>query len=180
MTQRAVGIVVVAVGVATFFAGVFGLAAERSMFLFAAGLAILISGAVVLVYVGRNVAMVPPHFSVIAITAIGAALHAYESLWQAASGPSLGFFLWGLTPYFLCLFVAMSSKSPAPAAVGATISLLFDLLAHYSVFEHPTSSTAALALAFTPLWNTLVLAPLGILVTWLTLRRRAQLSEAAP
>ena len=180
MTQRAIGILAVAVGVAAFFAGVFGLAGERSMFLFAAGIAILVSGAVVLVYAGRNVAMVPPHFSVIAITAIGAALHAYASLWQATGGPSLGFFLWGLTPYFLCLFVAMSSKSPTPASVGAVIALLFDLLAHYSVFVHPTSSTAALALVVTPLWNTLVFAPLGILVTWLTLRRRGQISEAAP
>jgi hypothetical protein len=179
MTQRAVGIAVVAVGVATNLGGVFGIAGERSMFLFAAGVAILISGAVVLVYAGRNVAMVPPHFSVIAIAAIGAALHAYESLWQAAGGPSLGFLFWGLTPYFLCLFVAMSSKSPAPAAVGAAIALLFDLLAHYRVFVRPTSSTAALALVVTPLWNTLAFAPLGILVTWLTLRGRAQLSEPA-
>jgi len=180
MTQRAVGIGVVAVGVATFFAGLFGLAGEGSMFPAAAGIAILISGAVVLIYAGRNVAMVPPHCSVIAISAIGAALHAYESLWKAAGGPSVGFFLWGLSPYFLCLFVAMSSKSPVPAAVGAAIALLFDLLTHYSVFVHPTSSTAALALIFTPLWNTLVFAPIGILVTWLILRQRAQHSEAAP
>ena len=102
MTQRAVGIGVVAVGVATFFAGLFGLAGEGSMFPAAAGIAILISGAVVLIYAGRNVAMVPPHCSVIAISAIGAALHAYESLWKAAGGPSVGFFLWGLSPYFLC------------------------------------------------------------------------------
>ncbi len=130
MTQRGVGIVLVAVGVATFFAGLFGLAGENSMFLFVAGIAILISGAVVLAYAGRNVAMVPPHFSVIAISAIGAALHAYESLWLADGGPSLGFFLWGLSPYFLCLFVAASSKSPFPATVGAAIALLFDLLTH--------------------------------------------------
>jgi hypothetical protein len=180
MMQRPVGIVVIGVGVATFFAGMFGLAGESSMFLFAAGVAILISGAVVLIYAGRNVAMVPPHFSVIAISTIGAALHAYESLLLAAGGPSIGFFLWGLSPYFLCLFVAMSSRSPVPAAVGAAIAILFDLLAHYGVFVHPTSSTAALALIFTPLWNTLVFAPIGILVTWLILRRRAQLSEAAP
>ena len=180
MTQRAIGILAVAVGVAAFFAGVFGLAGERSMFLFAAGIAILISGAVVLIYAGRKVAMVPPHLSVVAISAIGAALHAYESLLLAAGGPSLGFFLWGLSPYFLCLFVAMSSNSPVPAAVGAAIALLFDLLTHYSVFVHPTSSTAALALIFTPLCNTLFFAPIGILVTWLILRRRAQLSEAAP
>jgi hypothetical protein len=38
MTQRAVGIAVVAVGVATILGGVFGIAGERSMFLFAAGI----------------------------------------------------------------------------------------------------------------------------------------------
>jgi hypothetical protein len=180
MTGHAAGIAVVAVGVATFFAGVFGLAGEYSMFLFAAGVAILIAGAVVLSYAQRNLAMVRPHFSVVAVAALGAALHAYESLFQTDGGPSLWFFLWGLMPYVLCTFVAMASKSPTPAAVGAVIALLFDLLTHYSVFVHPTSSTGALGLIFMPLWNTLVFAPLAILASRLILRRRAQLSETAP
>jgi len=126
------------------------------------------------------VAIGRPHLSVIAVSVLGAVLHAYESLWRSQGGPSPGFLLWGLTPYARCLFVAMSSKSPVPPTAGAAIALLLDLLTHYSVFVHPTSSTAALALIFTPLWNTLVFAPLTILVTWLIVRRRAQLDEPAP
>jgi membrane protein implicated in regulation of membrane protease activity len=74
----------------------------------------------------------------------------------------------------------MASKSAIPALAGAVVALLFDLLAHYEVFVHPTSSTAALALLFAPLWNTLVFSPIAILLTWQILRRRAQRHEAAP
>jgi hypothetical protein len=180
MTQRAAGLALVAVGVTAFFAGLFGLAGERSMFLFAIGIAVLIAGAVDLIRAAQNVSMVRPHLSVIAVAALGVMLHAYETFRHAEGDPSLGFFLWGLTPYALCLFVAMSSNSPAPATAGAVIALLFDLLTHYEVFVNPTSSTAALALIFAPLWNTLVFAPLTIFITGQIIRRRTRLNETAP
>jgi hypothetical protein len=37
---------------------------------------------------------------------------------------------------------------------------------HYVVFVQPTGSTAALGLLFMPLWNLLLLGPIGLLVVW--------------
>ena len=93
---------------------------------------------------------------------------------------SLGFFLWPLTPYALCLVVAGVSISSIPAVAGALTALLFDLDAHNHVFVHPTSSTAGLALLFVPLWNLLVFSPLAMLGTWLLLRLRAKANPNAP
>ena len=180
MTPRTIGIGLIAVGVASFFAGLFGLVGELSLYLAALGTVLLVSGMVVLVLALRKTIILRPHLSVIAVTVVGATLHAYESFALTDDGPSLAFFLWGIVPYLLCLVVAMSSKSAVPAFAGALVALLFDLLAHYQVFVHPTSSTAGLALLFTPLWNTLVFSPLTILVVLLILRRRAQLNATAP
>jgi hypothetical protein len=71
-------------------------------------------------------------------------------------------------------------RAAIPALAGALIALLFDLLAHYQVFVHPTSSTAALALVFTPLWNTLIFSPIAMVLAWLVLRRRGQIRITAP
>jgi hypothetical protein len=180
MSSRTIGIGLIATGVTGFFAGLFGLVGEHSIYLAALGSALLVSGLVVLVFALRKTTMLRPHASVIAVAVLGTALHAYESFGLADDGPSPGFFLWGIFPYLLCLVVAMSSKSAVPAFAGAVVALLFDLLAHYQVFVHPTSSTAGLALLFTPLWNTLVFSPLAILVIWLIRRRRAQLNATAP
>jgi hypothetical protein len=49
--------------------------------------------------------------------------------------------------------------------------LLFDLWIHYTVFVHPTHSTAALALIFAPLLTSLVIAPVVTLGAWLSMRR---------
>jgi hypothetical protein len=178
MTPQPIGFGLVAAGVAGFFAGLFGLVGELSIYAAALGLALLVSGLVVLVITLRKTPLQQPHVSVIAVVVLGVALHAYESFGLAENGPSLGFFLWGIVPYLLCLVVAMSSKSAVPAFAGAVVALLFDLLAHYQVFVHPTSSTAGLALLFTPLWNTLVFSPLAILLFWLIRRRRARVNAS--
>jgi hypothetical protein len=180
MSPRALGIGLLAVGVGCFFGGLFGLAGELSIHLAGGGLLLLVAGLLVLLFALRKTRVARPSISVVAVAALGAALHAYESFWLASGGPAVGFFLWAVVPYAMCLVVAMASKSAIPALAGAVVALAFDLLAHYEVFVHPTSSTAALALLFAPLWNTLVFSPIAILLTWLILRRRAQLHEAAP
>ena len=106
-------------------------------------------------------------------TVVGAAiaLHAYEQCVKSAD-PSFGWLIWSLIPYALCLFVLSRSASSIPAALGVSVALAFDFLAHYEVFVSPTSSTAALALLFGPLWNMLLFSPLTMLAAWLAVRRR--------
>jgi chromate transport protein ChrA len=66
------------------------------------------------------------------------------------------------------------------AIAGAIVALLFDLVTHYDAFVNPKGSTAALALIFVPLWNTLVFSPVAIFVAWLFLRRRGRQVHHAP
>jgi hypothetical protein len=108
-----------------------------------------------------------------AIVAVAAALHAYEQL-SKSSDPSAGWFLWAMVPYAVCAFVILISRSGIPGAIGVSIALAFDLIAHYDVFVNPKGSTAALALIFVPLWSALVFAPVAMLLAWLTIRRRFQ------
>ena len=111
------------------------------------------------------------HSFVYTVVGVAIALHAYEQFVKSAD-PSFGWLMWSLVPYALCLFVLSKSASTIPAALGVSVALAFDSLAHYAVFISPKSSTAALALLFGPLWNMLLVSPLTMLVAWLAVRRR--------
>jgi hypothetical protein len=60
------------------------------------------------------------------------------------------------------------------------VAFVFDLIATFDVFVHPTGSTAALALIFVPLWSALILCPAVMLILWLIVRRRRALLHHAP
>ena len=72
---------------------------------------------------------------------------------------SLGFFLWAVMPYGLCLVGLVLFAKPVPIGLCAAVALLFDFLAHHAVFIRPTSSTAPLVLLFMPLWHVLLFVP---------------------
>ena len=114
----------------------------------------------------------------IAVIALAIALHAYEQL-AKSSAPSLGFFLWAMVPYAVCFLVLIRSRSGIPAALGVSVALALDLLAHYDVFVSPTSSTAALALVAVPLWSAFLFAPAVMVVAWLVVRRRSKSGNGA-
>jgi hypothetical protein len=109
----------------------------------------------------------------LAVIVLAFALHAYEQL-AKSSEPSIGFFLWSLVPYAVCSLVLVIARSGFPAALGVSVALLLDLIAHYAVFVNPQSSTAALALVAIPLWSALLFSPAVMLVGWLAVRRRSQ------
>ena len=113
------------------------------------------------------------------VTALAITLHAYESLAKAAA-PSLGWFLWAMLPYAICLAVWARSSIGAPAVAGAIAALVFDLVAHYDVFIHPTSSTAALAMIFVPVWSTLLICPVAMFAVWFAIRRHRVNAPHAP
>ena len=94
-------------------------------------------------------------------------LHLHEHVALSDNGFSLGFFLWAVMPYALCVAGLAMSWNPLSVGFAATVALAFDLLAHYSVFIHPTSSTAPLILLFMPLYNAVVWIPAAMLLAHL-------------
>ena len=180
MSPRHVGIGMLVVGVGAFVGGLYGIAGDLSLYLAGGAVLLFVAGLLLLLFSLRKMKVTRPHISVVAVATLGVALHAYETFWLASDGPAFGFFLWAVVPYAMCLIVAMTSKSAIPPLAGAAIAFLFDLLAHYQAFVHPTSSTAALILLFTPLWNTLVFSPIAMVLAWLVLRRRGQIRTTAP
>ena len=180
MVLKAIGFSVAAAGVAAFFVGLFGIPQNWSLEVSVVGLLLLLVGVAALLLTLRGTNIRRPHVSLFLVIAVAIVLHAYEAFVKSSGEFSIGFFLWPLTPYALCLIVACVSASSIPAVAGAVTALLFDLVAHTDVFVHPTSSTAGLALLFVPLWNTLVFSPLAMFGAWLVLRLRPSAKANAP
>jgi hypothetical protein len=101
---------------------------------------------------------------------LGIALHLYEHVALSDNGFSLGFFLWSILPYGMCVAGLAMSWNPLPVGFAATVALMFDLVAHYSVFVHPTNSTAPLILLFAPLYDALLWIPAAMLLAHLARR----------
>jgi len=180
MTLRYTGLTVIASGVVLFLFGLYGLFGEFSLFLSAAGALALFVGLGILLFTLRTTKLSRPQSYAIVVTAIAIVLHSYEQWWEGGSssdGISLAWLLWSLTPYALCLFVSAFPATRMPAVAGAVVALAFDSIAHYDVFVNPKGSTAALALVFVPLWNTIVFSPLAILIAWLVLRWRTRMGH---
>lgn len=109
------------------------------------------------------------------LIALGVALHVYIDVFLSERPFSLfglvGVILWPSLPYGLCA-VALRVWGPAAAIGGSGVALGLDAMSVYTVFIHPTSSTASLLLLFVPLYSLLIFTPLGIAAGWLTDRQR--------
>jgi hypothetical protein len=101
----------------------------------------------------------------------GGAFHAYEQLFLSTDADAW-FYLWSVLPYLVCLIVLIFSANAIPAIAAALLALGIDAFAHHEVFINPTSSTAALALVFAPLWSTIIVVPLTILIARFVISRR--------
>lgn len=109
----------------------------------------------------------------LAVVALGAALHVYTMAFKAEGGFSLfaaGLFAWSVAPYALAALLGWRAIHPAIAAAYAAGALAGDAWMHHAVFIQPRGSTAALGLLFMPLWNLLLLGPAAALLAWLLLR----------
>ncbi len=99
----------------------------------------------------------------------GVLLHSYELFKAMGTGNNsfaIGLLAWSALPYAVALALAGLRVRPSRAAGFAWASLVGSLYMHYVVFVQPTGSTAALGLLFMPLWNLLLLGPIGLLVVW--------------
>ena len=108
------------------------------------------------------------HQSLLLTIAAGCLLHLYTFVFRADGIWSI--FVLGLafslTPYAVAAILAYFGRMASSALGFAAGALLGDLFMHYSVFIAPKSSTAALGLLFMPLWNLLLLGPIGMLFGW--------------
>lgn len=116
----------------------------------------------------------PVKTTTLALCGAGVALHVYTALFEAegsvgAAAFLVGLVLWSCTPY--AVVAALAWRNRHVLGLGAAAACLAaDLFMHYTVFVAPRSSTAALGLLFMPLWNLVVIGPMGALLLWLTCR----------
>jgi hypothetical protein len=105
------------------------------------------------------------HLIAAGLVLFGVALHSYIELVEATSS-SFPFWLWSIFPYVLGGLLVIAG--PFRIFIGAlTLIAVADLLVFRSIFIHPTSSTAPIALIFMPLWSVLVIGPVGAALGWL-------------
>jgi len=167
MNLGRVALVTCAIGIVLFFAGLYGLANDASLYVSGAGCVLLLVGIGALVFAARKATLSLPHLAVVAVSLLGIGLHAY------VNGGATGFLLWTSVPYLFCLVASCLAPTHVPAIAAAVVVLAFDVFVHYSVATSK-SSTAAIAYVYSPLWNTLVLAPIALLVASAVVRWRAR------
>jgi len=167
MNLGRVALVTCAIGIVLFFAGLYGLANDASLYVSGTGCVLLIVGLGALVFAARKATLSLPHLAVVAVSLVGIGLHAY------VNGGATGFVLWTSVPYLFCLIASCLAPTHVPAIAAAVVVLAFDVFVHYTVAASK-SSTAAIAYVYSPLWNTLVLAPIALLVGSAVSRWRAR------
>ena len=101
------------------------------------------------------------------VVATACLLHLYTMTFKTESGGSsfaLALLALSLTPYAFASILARFRRTAGFAFGFAAGALIGDCLMHYSVFIAPKGSTAALGLLFMPIWNLLLLGPMGALI----------------
>lgn len=176
MPQRATtaAIATLAIGALLFMMSLYGRLGQASQLLSVAGFILVLVGAGMLFAAQKPLAFKRPHAGVIAVVALGAVLHAIECFAEGASNAAIAFFIWGMTPYALCLAISCLGTLRAAPAIGGALALAVDVLVHRQVFMAPQGSTSGMLLIFVPFWNNLVWVPAGTIVAWLILRRRSE------
>ena len=109
---------------------------------------------------------------------LAVALHTYTAIFRAEHFAA-GFWLWSLAPYAIGAGLLWHGRWPCAALGALALPLAADLAMHYAVFYAPGGSTAALGLFAAPLWNLVLVAPLGALAGWLADRRQATRTTAS-
>jgi hypothetical protein len=101
---------------------------------------------------------------------LGVGLHAYVAFFQAAGGLDsfgVGLLGWSVVPYLVAAALALISRNVLIGIVPVALVLLADTWTYYEVFIHPKGSTAALALLWMPLWNLVLVVPIGAGAAWI-------------
>lgn len=111
----------------------------------------------------------------------GVALHAFAAVFLSNGGPgpsSIALLIFSSIPYGCCYLALKVWGNAWASGTGAALILAVDLLIYYSVLIATSSSTNAVALAFMPFWNILIVAPAGMFIGWLISRARRSSNDA--
>jgi hypothetical protein len=179
MTRGAKSFAAVALGVLLIVAGIYGWVGEVSIFLAGAGLVVSFIGVVGLLSTQSRAKLRRPHAAVYVLLIVAAAFHVLQNLRMMSADFALGWFLWALSPYGLVLALSFFEGTRRAAIAGAVLALAFDAWNFYAV-AGSTSSTAALAFIWVPLWNTIIVVPMATFLAWLIMRRRETVLTNAP
>jgi hypothetical protein len=115
----------------------------------------------------------------LAFLLMGAAalLHAYAHSLATGQGTGLFFFLWSMAPYIICLLVLVLSRGAIHVIAAAALALALDGWTVYAV-KTSDNSTAVLDYLWMPIWNTIIVVPLTMLVALFIVRRRSAHNHA--
>jgi hypothetical protein len=167
-------------GVLLMVVGIYGWFGENSILLSGVGLVVSLLAVGVLLTTQSRAMLTSPHPLVYLIVALALALHLYENLAKSSGPFSFGWLVWALVPYGLALVLSCFATTRTAVVAGAAIALVIDAWTHYEVFIEPKGSTAALALIWMPLWNTIIVVPLATFVARLVMRHRQPVAPNAP
>ncbi|MBB6095503.1 hypothetical protein HNQ60_004393 [Povalibacter uvarum] len=170
MKNATTGLAIAACGVAITIAGVSGWLDRGSLYGVSIGLLMSLVGVAVLLSGVRASELTTPDRYVSGVVGLGAVLHLYENL-AKGSGPSFAWFAWTMFPYALALAISCIKPTRRAATAGAAAALLVDLWVYHGVFVVPRGSTEPLAFLFAPLWNSLIVVPVGTWAAWLIQRK---------
>jgi hypothetical protein len=117
--------------------------------------------------------------TMLGLLVLAVAFHVYEALsdWTPSLF-SFGVFVWSLAPYAVAVIIAVRTRQPLLGIVPASLALLLDLYTLIVVRYVSHSSTAALAFLALPLWNLVLVVPVGVAGAFLWLRFRNANSRA--
>ena len=83
--------------------------------------------------------------------------------------PDIWYVLWAIFPYGCYYLAAWKAESQSPGALigGGMLVLGVDVFVHIKIFFFPGSSTDSIALLTMPIWQCVVIMPVGFCLGWL-------------
>jgi hypothetical protein len=180
MTRANKAFVGVVCGVVLMVVGIYGWFGENSILLSGVGLVVSLLAVGALLTTQSRATLTSPHPLIYVFVALALALHLYENLAKSSGLFSYGWLIWALVPYSLVLALSCFASTRTAVIAGAVMALVIDAWTHYGVFIEPKGSTAALALIWIPLWNTIIVIPLATFVARLIMRHRQSVASNAP
>lgn len=92
MTRRTLGLLLFAIGVTSFFVGMFSIPREGALYAAIFGAILILISIVVLLFALRHTFRGKPSLPLVLIVASAIALHAYQAFLHGNGDPSIGFF----------------------------------------------------------------------------------------
>ena len=109
------------------------------------------------------------------VVALGLLLHVIGLALDWGGQPpalSLAIMVWSWFPYLIALLLLVTLNRAVVPLVAAVGPLLVDATNYFSLFVQTSSSTGSLNLLWMPLWNLIVVGPVGLVIGWTLSRTR--------